>query len=91
MKKKQVIGTFLLAFLPVANIFAQCAMCRATVESTISDGRNDVGNGLNFGILYMLVFPYILVSLGVYLWFRKAKENQLKKVELENQIRRFVE
>jgi hypothetical protein len=84
MKKKQVFGMLLLAVLPVVNGLAQCAMCRTTVESTISDGRNDVGNGLNFGIVYMLVFPYILVSLGVFLWFRKAKENQLKKCNWKN-------
>lgn len=87
---KIIIGTLLMVFLPKINLIAQCAMCRATVNSTISDGRNDVGNGLNFGILYMLVFPYLLVGLGIFLWFRKAKENQLKKVELDEQMKRFL-
>ena len=84
MKKLILVG--IMALLPMAQSVAQCAMCRAVVNSTISDGRNDVGNGLNFGILYMLVFPYLLVTFGGIWWYRKAKENQRKQTALEQQM-----
>jgi large-conductance mechanosensitive channel len=58
----------------VQNIMAQCAMCRATVGSNLSEGRNTIGTGLNFGILYLLVIPYLIVGLGVFFYIRAAKQ-----------------
>ena len=85
MKKKQLIGILLLTLLPTISTIAQCAMCRATVESTTSDGRNDVGNGLNFGILYMLLFglgTVPLMSAVVYLnlFLTNPIRNQIQKM-----------
>lgn len=47
------------------NSDAQCSMCRKVAN----DGTNaqTVGSGLNAGILYLLVIPYILMGL----FFRK--------------------
>jgi hypothetical protein len=93
MKKglKIIFGLMLLNLVTIWGSFAQCAMCRASVSSTISDGRNDVGNGINGGILYMLAFPYLLVAVGGYLWYRKAKENQFKQEQLQAQMRRLID
>lgn len=44
---------------------AQCAMCKATAES-----NPDVGGGLNAGIEYIMIFPYILLGLFAILIFR---------------------
>ena len=53
----------LVVFLSVqVNATAQCAMCKATAES-----NPDVGGGLNAGIEYILVIPYIL--LAAFLFF----------------------
>ena len=53
-----------IAFILVVQITnAQCAMCRAVVES----GNASEAEGLNSGILYLMVFPYIL--MGVLLYF----------------------
>ena len=41
---------------------AQCAMCRAAAE-----GNPDIGGGLNAGIEYILMVPYIL--LGSFAFF----------------------
>jgi hypothetical protein len=81
---------FGLVLLPAVSI-AQCAMCRSSVSSTISNGRNDVGNGLNFGILYMMSFPYIIVAIGIWLWFRHAKSNQRKRLVLDQRLRKILE
>lgn len=59
---------------------AQCAMCRATVESTISNGRSNIATGLNTGILYLLTAPYLAVAVIAFLWFRQSKKDQQAKM-----------
>ena len=61
-----------LATAPVANALAQCAMCAATVESNAKTGST-VGKGLNTGILYLMVIPYLLFGTVGYLWYKNAK------------------
>ncbi|MFS0491738.1 hypothetical protein [Leadbetterella byssophila] len=73
MKRFIVITLFLLVST-TTQIWAQCAMCRATVGSNLSEGRNTIGTGLNFGILYLLVIPYLIAGLGVYFYIRAAKQ-----------------
>ena len=57
----------------VAESFAQCPMCRIAAESNLENGGS-AGLGLNSGILYMLMMPYILVALLGYLWYRNRKK-----------------
>lgn len=54
--------------------FAQCAMCRMTVESTVSNGRSQIASNLNTGILYLLSAPYVAVAVVGYLWWMKSKK-----------------
>jgi len=72
--KKRLILTALFFLFALGDIMAQCAMCRATVGSNLSEGRNTIGTGLNFGILYLLVIPYLIVGLGVFFYIRAAKQ-----------------
>jgi hypothetical protein len=60
---------------------AQCAMCRSTIESTISNGRSKIATGLNTGILYLLTAPYLAVGVVTWLWFRQSKKEQQEKIE----------
>ncbi len=39
---------------------AQCAMCKAAVESS-ANGPNSVAAGINKGILYLMAVPYLLL------------------------------
>ena len=48
---------------------AQCAMCKAVVES----GNNSIAEGLNGGIMYLMAFPYILVGVLVYFLIRQKR------------------
>lgn len=50
---------------------AQCAMCKAVVET----GDAEVAEGLNDGITYLMIFPYILVGALLYFIYR-YKKNQ---------------
>jgi hypothetical protein len=80
----------LVALLLIVNCslsIAQCAMCRATVESSASNGRGSIGSGLNTGILYMLSAPYILVALIGYLWYRNSKSELAKRIALRSRLR----
>lgn len=72
---KRVFWIVLVLMVLVAvESHAQCAMCRATVGSNLSEGRSTIGTGLNFGILYLLVVPYIIVATGIFFYFRAAKK-----------------
>jgi len=61
-------------FVVVAVLFsafakAQCAMCRAVIES---GGSNAEAEGLNSGITYLMIFPYLLVGGIIYLIYRST-------------------
>jgi hypothetical protein len=49
---------------------AQCAMCRAVLES---EANQDAAKGINDGILYLMVFPYILVGGVLFFIYRFYK------------------
>ncbi|MCL9808097.1 hypothetical protein [Flavobacterium luminosum] len=54
--------------------YAQCAMCRASLESS---GEVSQAEAVNDGIVYLMAIPYILVAaLGfvIYKMYRKKKQ-----------------
>ena len=62
--------------LPVLFIektsFSQCAMCKAVVEG----GNETMAEGVNNGITYLMVFPYILVGVLFYFIYRHKKKGK---------------
>ncbi|WP_395063029.1 hypothetical protein [Flavobacterium sp.] len=65
---------FFIAYclLPIASQ-AQCAMCRASLES---EGNTAKAEAVNDGIVYLMVIPYILVgvvAIVVYRMYSKKK------------------
>lgn len=48
----------------------QCAMCRAVLES---EEDNSTAKGINNGIKYLMIIPYILVG-GVFYFVWKSKK-----------------
>lgn len=85
MKKIIYLSIIFLLFLS-AESFGQCAMCRATVESNLSEGRGVIGTGLNFGILYLLSTPYLLVAGLIFLWLRIGKKELRERQKLEKRM-----
>ncbi len=80
VKKSLLIGGHTLYFLLFSlAVQAQCAMCRASLESNVSDGNVSVSAKLNLGIIYLFVTPYLLFSLVAFLWYRASKKNGKKK------------
>lgn len=50
---------------------AQCAMCRAAIES---EGNTVKGEAVNDGIVYLMVIPYVLVgAIGFAIYKMKKK------------------
>ncbi|NHF58352.1 hypothetical protein FK220_003305 [Flavobacteriaceae bacterium TP-CH-4] len=60
---------FILLFTP-GLAEAQCAMCRAVLES---EGNVSTAEGVNNGIVYLMAIPYILVGVLFYFVYRKVK------------------
>ncbi len=50
----------------------QCAMCRAVLES---EEDNSTAKGINNGIKYLMVIPYILVG-GVFYFIYKSRKKE---------------
>jgi hypothetical protein len=66
---------FLLSFFYSFNTQAQCAMCRASLES---EGSTAKAEAINDGIVYLMVMPYVLVAVVgviVYRMYTKKKES----------------
>lgn len=75
MKKYILVFGLIVSLILFVSIesFAQCAMCRATVENNISSGGN-IGAGLNAGILYLAAMPYLAFVAIVYFFFKASKK-----------------
>jgi len=66
--KKNISLIVVLLFIIDAN--AQCAMCKAVVEN----GGQEMAEGINSGITYLMIFPYLLVGLLAYVLYRYKKK-----------------
>jgi hypothetical protein len=77
MKLKYFLLAFLFLGLQVSS-WAQCAMCRASVENNVSNGETTIGAGLNSGILYLFVMPYLIAAVIGVLWYRAAKKRKTR-------------
>lgn len=72
------------------NLWAQCAMCRASVESNVNVDGIGFAAKLNTGILYLFVTPYLLALVIGYLWYKKSREHRKKLEEAEMRKRRLM-
>lgn len=69
-----------LLFVGVVNAPAQCAMCRSTLENNFSNGDPGIAAGINTGILYLLVLPYLAIAVLGILWYKTTTKNAGKKL-----------
>lgn len=79
-----------LLFITSSDLMAQCAMCRGTVESTVSNGRSAVASNLNLGILYLFIVPYIAVATIAYLWYRNSKKEHGQRLQITSRVKRAM-
>lgn len=71
---------FFLSFFVAMNVAtqAQCAMCRATAETASQNSSGSLAEGLNSGILYLMLIPYTLLMIVALVFFRKRIANFFK-------------
>ena len=65
----------IIVLLFTTSVEAQCAMCRAVLES--EEGQ-EAAKGINDGIIYLMAIPYLLIGgLGflIYKKFNKTKKS----------------
>lgn len=65
---KKIFLFFVISLL-TSTVNAQCAMCKAVVEQ----GGKEMAEGINSGIVYLMAFPYVIVGVGMYLFYRNWK------------------
>jgi|JI7StandDraft_1071085.scaffolds.fasta_scaffold276975_1 hypothetical protein len=73
MKRSFIYTIFIIATLLLFNtdLFAQgCVQCRMGPSSNLEGGGN-VARGINSGILYLMLIPYLLIMSIVGYVFRK--------------------
>ena len=70
--KRLLYLTFLVLIISQADVLAQCAMCKAVAESDL-EGGGTAAIGLNTGILYLMGFPYLMLSAVGLFWYRHNK------------------
>ena len=75
--------TLIFSFASVGSLLAQCAMCKASVETNVNVDGIGFAAKLNTGILYLFVMPYLLAMVIGYMWYKKSKEQQQKLKEAE--------
>ena len=69
--KTRIIFILLISFFLFPQCMeAQCAMCRAVLES---EGNTSAAEGINNGIVYLMAIPYILVAGVFYFVYKKMK------------------
>jgi hypothetical protein len=74
---KNKILFLLFTFYFTVNMSAQCAMCRAVLESEESQ---TAAEGINDGIMFLMAVPYVLVATLGYIVYKTYNNSQkLKK------------
>ena len=67
-----IIIIAMVAYLPLQ---AQCAMCTGQVETATNAGSS-VALGINKGVLYIFIMPYLIMGTIGYFWWKGRKKSQ---------------
>ncbi|MDD7913612.1 hypothetical protein [Polaribacter ponticola] len=73
MLKKTIFLFFLIFISTIKSTYSQCAMCKAVVEN----GDESMAEGVNNGITYLMVFPYLLVGILFFTIYRYKKRAKI--------------
>lgn len=73
----RIILTIFIILISFENAEAQCAMCRAVLEN---NADNSVAEGINDGIVYLMVFPYLLMGGLGYIIYRTYKKKKASTI-----------
>ncbi len=68
--RAKLFWIFVLLLVFPFTMEAQCAMCRAVVES---EAGGSTAEGINNGIVYLMAIPYVLVAGLFYFIYRRIR------------------
>ncbi|QNJ97834.1 hypothetical protein [Constantimarinum furrinae] len=69
--KRTVFIVLVVLTIAVLPADAQCAMCRAVLES---EEGGEAAKGINNGIMYLMIFPYLLIGgIGYFVYRSRQK------------------
>jgi len=75
IRLRQTIFLLIAYSLQPTALQAQCAMCRASLESS---GDVSQAEAVNDGIVYLMAIPYILVGIvGFYIYRMYSKKKKV--------------
>jgi len=72
MKLRMIFLAIVLLMLP-SLAEAQCAMCRAVLESA---DNQSMAQGINDGIVYLMIFPYLAIGGIGFFIYRSYKKDK---------------
>ena len=70
MKMWKLTVTAIFILLSLGSTFAQCSICTKTAQQM----GEKPAQGLNSGILYLMVMPFALVGFIGFRWWKNNKE-----------------
>jgi len=76
-----ILLVFCLVMIAFEPVKAQCSQCAAQVATNSKNGGS-AANGLNKGIYFLLVAPYLAVGIVGFVWYKKFRR---KNVNLDMQ------
>ncbi|WP_324720008.1 hypothetical protein [Salinimicrobium sp. HB62] len=74
--KIRILLTLALVLFITLDVDAQCAMCRAVLET--EEGQS-AAEGINDGIMYLMIFPYLLMAGVAYFIWRSRKKSRAQE------------
>ena len=75
MKNKIILFSTIVVLFLTIDVNAQCAMCKAVVETNLESGDTK-GMGLNNGILYLMAIPYIAAIVFAVFYYNQNKKSK---------------
>ena len=70
------VTVWIMLVVNSGELLAQCAMCKASIESNVNEDGIGFASKLNTGILYLFIMPYLLAMIIGYFWLRKSREHR---------------
>jgi len=70
-----IISLFFASMMIHTSANAQCAMCKATAETSNGAGSKNLA-GINRGIIYLLGAPYVLTMIVGGVWYYQRRKDQ---------------
>lgn len=78
--KKLFFSLVSVLVISSSKLFAQCATCKATAETSLENGDATIASGINIGVLYMLSILFIIFGLFVFLaWKHREADGSISK------------